>query len=475
MRRRLPAVGAALPGGLLAFAFAAHLAGSAGGITAAVPVSAAAILFFIAVTLRHAAAMVWVFLAVALILIPLALLLAEQPWGHVWDAARRLSFLSALLIALVLLRLVALRDPRFEAAGAFLASRPPSLRYVSLGIGGNLFGVLLNFGGLGLLLEMTLEGQRRAEAAHPVSAQVHALRQRRIVTAVMRGFATIAFWSPFGIALNTLLLIFPAVHWSDVAPYGLGFAVLILVIGALWDYAERRRMPTAPPGARLAGDDDATGAMGLGAVAAHLLVLGAIVLGIDALSDWPFQSILVSTVPIYAFLWCVVLRGTAGPSALWHDFSCRAPVSVNEIGVFGLAGLIATLLIGILPVERLEPFIAALAGGPLGAAGLAVALMWGTVLAALVGLHPIITVAVLGELVFETGSDAPAVLVIMALMGGWMCTVILAPLASTATFVGALVKRSVFVVTFGWNGAFGALLLAVLSLCLVVLAIGGGG
>jgi hypothetical protein len=51
---------------------------------------------------------------------------------------------------------VAQHDAAFAAAGGFLASQPPSRRYVSLGIGGNLFGVLLNLGGLGLLTEMTL-------------------------------------------------------------------------------------------------------------------------------------------------------------------------------------------------------------------------------------------------------------------------------------------------------------------------------
>jgi hypothetical protein len=71
-------------------------------------------------------------------------------------AAGRVAFLTSILVALIFLRLVARHDAAFATAGGFLASQPPSLRYVSLGIGGNLFGVLLNLGGLGLLTEMTL-------------------------------------------------------------------------------------------------------------------------------------------------------------------------------------------------------------------------------------------------------------------------------------------------------------------------------
>jgi phosphotransferase system glucose/maltose/N-acetylglucosamine-specific IIC component len=56
------------------------------------------------------------------------------------------------------------------------------------------------------------------EAASGVSAAVHDVRERRIVTAIVRGFATITFWSPFGTALNTLLQILTDLHWADADP-----------------------------------------------------------------------------------------------------------------------------------------------------------------------------------------------------------------------------------------------------------------
>jgi hypothetical protein len=137
---------------LLATGFVAYLVSVLLERPSAAVISAALILFFIAMNLGRASVIVRSFAVVAVLIATYGLLNQSLRPMDLVVAGGRVSFLTSILIALIFLRLVAARDPAFQAAGAFLANQPPSRRYVSLGIGGNLFGVLLNLGGLGLLI-----------------------------------------------------------------------------------------------------------------------------------------------------------------------------------------------------------------------------------------------------------------------------------------------------------------------------------
>ena len=448
---------------LLCGGFAAYLAAIMLRSDLFADLSAALILCFIAANLRHASRIVQLFAAVSVLIATVGLTTGSIGPAEVEVAAGRVSFLTSILVALIFLRLVAQRDAAFAAAGAYLANQPPSRRYVSLGIGGNLFGVLLNLGGLGLLIEMTLAGQRRLEATSAVSHAVHEIRERRIVTAIVRGFATIAFWSPFGIALNTLLLILTDLHWADAAPWGIGFSFGFLALGAVMDVIERRLFPVFPrpvvvPPRR--GD-----ALGLWAVLGHLVGLACLVILGDRLLPLRFQEVLVTIVPIYALIWATARFGRDGPVRLRDDFIANAGRYVNEVGVFALAGLIGALLVGMVPQDALDPVLQGIVdlGGPVA---LVLALAWATLALAMLGLHPIISVVILAEFMARTPLISELA-TLLALLTGWTLTVCLAPLATTATYVGAILNRGPVTVSLIWNGIFGLVALAAFSLILV--------
>ena len=458
-----PAVRDTFGAGLLAGGFATYIASILLRAPLFADASAALILCFIALNLTRATRIVQLFAVAAAVIAVAGWRMGTLDQAAVETAAGRVAFLTSILVALIFLRLVAQRDPAFSAAGAFLANQPPSRRYVSLGIGGNLFGVLLNLGGLGLLIEMTLAGQRRMEAAQAVSPHVHAIRERRIVTAITRGFATIAFWSPFGIALNTLLLILTDLHWADAAPWGIGFSFGFLALGAVMDVIERRLFPvfprpvTVPP---QPGDG-----AGLIAVLGHLVGLAGVVFVGDLILPFSFQQVLVTIVPIYAVIWAVTRFGPEGPLRLKRDFVANSGRYVNEIGVFALAGLIGTLLVAMVPQHALDPVLLAVIdlGGPVA---LVLALAWATLALALLGLHPIISVVILAEFMARTPLISELA-TLLALLTGWAMTVCLAPLATTATYVGTILNRGPVTVSLIWNGIFGLVALAGFSAVLV--------
>ncbi|WP_417839564.1 hypothetical protein [Tritonibacter scottomollicae] len=90
-----------------------------------------------------------------------------------WQAADRMVFLSALIAMLGTLRSAAAIAPEVLQAGAYVTNQPASRRYLAMTFGGHLFGVLINFGGLALLLDLA-----KREVATDAAAQTARRRAR---------------------------------------------------------------------------------------------------------------------------------------------------------------------------------------------------------------------------------------------------------------------------------------------------------
>ena len=65
------------------------------------------------------------------------------------------------------MRAAASRSPAAASSGRYLVHQLPSQRYVALVIGGNLFGVLLDIGGLVLPLDMIKQANTLEAAGGP--------------------------------------------------------------------------------------------------------------------------------------------------------------------------------------------------------------------------------------------------------------------------------------------------------------------
>lgn len=424
----------------------AVLARGALGIQNGGLVGSAFLACFIGLNLNTCSVVVRIFFLVAVVLGVIAAFVGET-FSDIRDGLEQMAFLGSLLTALGLLRVVAARDRNFVDAGKYLSAQPPGRRYVSLNMGGHLFTTLLNMGGLGLLIETIMSGLHRSR--NEISEAVYNARERRIVSSIMRGFSTIAFWTPFGVALNTLLLIFSDMHWSEIAPFGIGLAVISLAFGWSLDAIERRVWPLFPRPA-ISTPSASNGRSAL-IVLVHIVALGSAIVCLDFILPLSFQIVLIMIVPLYGLIWMTARLGHLGPVKLATDFFARAPTFVDEIGVFSLAGLIGPLVIALIPVASLDYVLGIMGSTPVV---MALFLTWTTLAVSLIGIHPIISVLVLGEL--STGSGVLSdVATSLALLAGWAGAVVLAPMATTAVFVGRLVGKNVLTVTWGWNGIYG--------------------
>lgn len=385
------------------------------------------------------------------------------------EALGRMTFFPAFVAALALLRAAADASRTVAAAGRLLVSQTPSRRYAALTLGGHIFGILLNIGGLALLLDMTKRANT-LEAGFG-SAHVVAIRERRMTLAVMRGFAAIAFWSPLGLALNLLLASMPDVTWAEVAPYGFLAALVFMVLGFVFDRIEnppQQRLPAPAPVAN-----------GMGAVAAmvgHIAALSGLALAAEELTHWSFQAILVNLVPLYAGCWLIGsgLKQGEPPlrfalTALRDKGIARWPNFANEIAIFAASGLVGVVFADLAPREALQAAVSGIAWP----AGVCAGLLALTVFVlGFLGVNPMISASILAA-TFST-ITVPGLShanIVLALAGGWACIIGIGPLMSSLVMAASVIGRRAAEVGLKWNGRFTVAAIALWVAALLVVRI----
>lgn len=383
------------------------------------------------------------------------------------QAASRMIYLPAFVAVLALLRAAASASDVIASAGRHLVNQPPSRRYLALSFGGHIFGILFNIGGLALLVDMTKRANTLAAAGG--EQRVVDWRERRMTSAILRGFAGIVFWSPLGVAFNMLLASIQGLAWADVAPIGIGCTVAFIGLGWLFDRLQSPRGGTAET------RREPRGARAVAAVVGHVALVSALTGAAEYALALPFQTVLLIVVPLYGFGWALASRLAAfDPSPLRRTAAvlvdngiARFPSYANEIAVFAASGFLGVVLVALVPREIVQGFFASLALPPGILAGLLAVSV--TVLGFL-GVNPLITVAILASAVSSV--DIPGLsktALALALAAGWAPTVVASPLNSSMVMTATLIGRRPWQVAVEWNGVFAATALAITVVLLALL------
>jgi hypothetical protein len=390
-----------------------------------------------------------------------------------WQAMERMLFLASLIAMLGTLRSAAAIAPEVRQAGLFLTNQPASHRYLSMTFGGHLFGVLINFGGLALLLDLARRSMSD-DSATRLPAPAREARLRRMSMAVIRGFSMISLWSPFGFATNALLISLPGLSYMDFGPIGFAMSFVFVAIGWGFDRLEGRRFqrlglprPSPPPGSW----------RGAVVLVGHVLALGAAVFAGEALTPLGFQQALIFAVPGYALVWAAVTGhramggAAAGVGAAGRAAWARLSDLGAEVGVFAAAGFLPVVLLEILPTEPLRAGVLAVGLGPVA---LALGLSLGVVGMALVGVNPIVSASVFGTLASQLAvpglSDTA---IALAVTGGWTAVIGLSPFITTLVIAASIIGRGSHVIGLVWNGPYCAAILSIWVVFLTVLMRGG--
>jgi hypothetical protein len=378
--------------------------------------------------------------------------------------ASRMIYLPAFVALLGLLRAAASASAMIAVAGRHLVNQPPRLRYLALSFGGHFFGILLNIGGLALLVEMVRDANTLEAAGG--NAEIVAWRERRMTVAALRGFAAMPFWSPLGVSFNLMLVSIPGLTWWQAGPAGIVCAAAFIGLGWVFDQFQRPKGLRARPLVKEPG-----GAKAVAAVVAHVAAVTILTWVVEVALKLPFQTALLVAVPAYAFGWALGLRiAQADPAPLRSSTAIMMqkgvaafPSYANEIAVFAASGFLGSVLVALVPREVLQALFLSFtvpAGILAGLLCVAVAVL------GFLGLNPMIAATILASAVASAdvpGLPKPAIL--LAIAAGWACTVVFAPMNSALVMTSALVGRRPWKLAVEWNGLFG-----LVALCLSVAA-----
>lgn len=229
---------------------AGTLLAEAGGFVALRPLTHAGVLLWFALNLHRLRGVEIIFMTAAVAVIAPILVFAHEPWDVLALGLDRAGLFLTFVSSLNLLRDAAQSSVAVRRAGLFLVSQSPPRRYAVLTVGCHLFTIVLNMGALVLLGAMVRRSNTLAAAGgDPI---VVAIRERRMTTALLRGFGTTLMWAPTGVSVGYTLSLVPTVTWFDLAPLMLGLALTWLALGWVidrlqWPPSARAAALPAPP------------------------------------------------------------------------------------------------------------------------------------------------------------------------------------------------------------------------------------
>jgi hypothetical protein len=383
-------------------------------------------------------------------LVLLAVLSDSDPgiWGRLASSA---AYYAAFLGALGLMQLLAQHLPHLREMHKALLAGPALWLYPRYVLTSGSIGSILNFGMMALLcgtLNQHLQqynlddGRRRAG-------------MRAVMVTTLRGFALVPLIAPTSVTIAMITREMPELSWAGMLPYGLAASVLLLLVG--WRRENRSLVALR--------DDiaDSTPASGMGQ-----LLIGSL-LGLTAIGMLAWLTVLT---PSQAAMLLIPLGIVS--YLLWRERSPRSALNQvtenlvsmhNEMFIFACAAVLGGALGALVPMEQLAHW---LAQEPKYNVLLAVASLFGIILLALIGIAPIVSLALLVGLLAQLAQlGVPIMTPALGLMCGFSIAMIFSPFGPSTLILSRFSGVKPREVVFGWNGRYVASVLPLLLLLLL--------
>jgi hypothetical protein len=395
---------------------------------------------------------------------------SPHPVALFLGAWRRGASYAAFFLALTSLRDAAETSPLVRRCGRHLVAQPPGRRYAALTAGGHIFGIILSYGAIELLAAMVA---RANDADVTTAAPARALRARRMLMAIYRGFCVMNCWSPLNIMTAVVSTAVPAAPMHRLLPIAFAVAVGMAALGWLEDRLSAAWRATRAPlaGASVGETRPVAGAGADEGWSIHLGIIALVALvmllaeGVSQGAGISLVTAVTLVVPAVGLGWLVVQnRQLSGRLMVWvlsrrlDRFRLRIPEFRAEATVLAASGFMAFALGGVLPTAGVAPLLGWLPP-------LAVPLLVPVVLIATgqLGLNPVAVVALLGAAVPNPAAlgVSPAVLA-FAFMLSWGLGVGMTPMSASAITTARWAGVAPWTVSTIWNAGFtlSALLLA---------------
>ncbi|MDX9859354.1 MAG: hypothetical protein RBS99_00415 [Rhodospirillales bacterium] len=378
--------------------------------------------------------------------------LGGDPGYTIVSGIHRTQPFFLLFAAIAWLREPASASPSLRAAQEFALGQPAGRRFPVLISVAHALGSVLNLAGISLLAGV-LQHAGSENTRH------------RFTRALTQGFTAAACWTPFFVAMSVGLSVVPGLAWSEVAPFGLAAALMLTVLSWAMDRLFYRRCEPAVAASAPARPTRRF-EWRMVAVPASLFV---IVIGLIEAWAMPIPVALGLVTPVYAAVWTSALAmGRASPAQAVGGLARRVagglPGLRGEILLFLAANLFGSGVAAALPPELVGRTLDAAALSP---DALIVVVLFGILLLALIGLHPLVPVVVIGQVLPPALLGLPPAVFCALLVTIWGISTTVSPFSGTTLFmrrVGGLPAWRIAWVVNGPYGVAGTVLLAAVVL-----------
>ena len=379
----------------------------------------------------------------------------------------RAAYLASFILLMGLLREGAVTSPAVLECGSYVTLQPSRRRFLAVFTGSHLFSVLINLGALSLLAPIIQRGVRHGlEPGAPLD-EIARVRERRQLSAALRGFAWFLVWAPTAVTQAVLPTLIPGIEAGRLIAIGLVVALIMLLVSWAEDLLRwwplRRRLQAAGTLPAPSGQAFPTEAFrNLGAICGLLF-------GLTLVLAWLGGVTVVSGVmlaaPVTLCVWLLAQQKEpplAGALARLREIGTVAlPGAVREAVSLGCAGFIGTLAAQLVPADRAA---AALALDSLPDWGFLLALSVIVWLGGQVALSPITMAVFLGSVVAELSIlPVEPTLAALAIAAGTAICTTGAPFASGTLMLSRASGYSGVTLAWRWNFAYTAVTALVLA------------
>jgi hypothetical protein len=423
------------------------------------PAAAAALAVYLALEGRHAIGKGRIMLVLAAVAAAAALLTRPDANDLILKAAIQASAIIGLFTALGFLREAAETSALIRRCGELMVRQPPGRRYAVLTTGSHLISLVLNFGVLSLLGVMVAKGNT-VEAAGG-DQRIVAIRSRRMLSAILRGFALMTVWSPLSVSFAVVQTVVHGIAWQVLLPLQGGLAAALLGLGWAVDRLE------FPRSARRFEPEGRTQWVPLFQLSALIAVIVAASMTAAHLIHTKAVIGAMLVMPPAAWLWLAIqMKGPkAATRRLGQRLLATLPNFRDEVAMLGGAMFLGTIVAAFVPPEQTASLLAALHLPPIL---LLVALALGVMALAQIGVSQIVSVTLIGGALPDLQAlGLHPLAVASGLMGAWALSACSTPVGAAVLTVARVGQVPVTEVARTWNGKFVLAGAAFLSLWLI--------
>ncbi len=420
------------------------------------------------------------YLLVLAVAVTIAVLtLAPDAGPLIGRAFGQASYLAAFMILLGLLRDGATSSSSVLALGSYLTRRPPGKRYLAIALGGHALGVVLNFGALSLLGPLI---QRGIDAGRGAEPRLAAVRERRQMSALARGFSWIIAWSPTAVTQALVPSVVIGAAPGRLAIYGAAIAMVVFLVGWLEDrvVGARARRALARDGAlpERSLRVEALPRRALLRFSMVCLALAAISLIAIELAQVTVIPALMLGAPLVTAAWIwrqsglSPNRNAAALSRLKEIGLRSVPQGSPEALTLAAAGYVGVMAAGLTDAGGVADAIGFREIPPLAVYLAATAMV--PVLSCL-ATPPMLTVTFVGSLASALpDSHLDPTLLALALILGWTLNLTGSPFGATSLILSRITGIAGLTLAWRWNGLFSLAAYGVIAIAMSLLSAGFG-